>query len=123
MKLDSQRKPRILIVEDEPMIALDLEDMLADADFEIAGVAATLETALHFIENRSFDAALLDANLNGTSAAPAAAALQARSLPYVVLSGYSTGQQPPALRQAVVLTKPVDPALVVQALRNILPVP
>ena len=123
MKLDSQRKPRILIVEDEPMIALDLEDMLADADFEIAGVAATLETALHFIENRSFDAALLDANLNGTSAAPAAAALQARSLPYVVLSGYSTGQQPLALRQAVLLTKPVDPALVVQALRNILPVP
>ena len=120
MKPGPQPKARILIVEDEPMIALDLEDMLADADFEIAGVVSTLEAALRFIENHAFDAAILDANLGGASAAPAAAALAARSLPYVVLSGYSSAQHPVALREAVLLTKPVDPVLVIQALRNFL---
>ena len=118
----TQPKPRILIVEDEPIIALDLEDMLADADFDIAGTASTVETALRLIESRSFDAAILDANLCGVSAAPVAAALQARGLPYVVLSGYSTEQHPQALRRAVLLMKPADPTLIIQTLRNLLPV-
>ena len=121
MTARTQPKPRILIVEDEPMIALDLEDLLADADFEIAGVVSTVETALRFVANIAIDAVVLDANLGGTSAAPVALALLARRLPYVVLSGYSAQQHPAALRDAVFLIKPVDPASVIEALRNILP--
>ena len=120
MKPGPQPKARILIVEDEPMIALDLEDMLADADFEIAGVAASVEKALQFIDSRVFDFAVLDVNLGGFSARPAALALLACGVPYVVMSGYSTGQQPVVLRNAVLLTKPVEPARIIQALRNLL---
>ena len=76
--LDCERQARILIVEDEPMLAFVLEETLIDAGFEIAGVAGRLETALAMIDSEVFDAAVLDANLAGVSAGQAAAALTAR---------------------------------------------
>lgn len=122
MTADIQQKPRVLIVEDEPLIALDLEELLTDANFEICGIASTVVSALHYIDSRSFDVAIVDANLRGVSAAPVAEALQARHLPFAVMSGYSIDQQSQALRQAVLLTKPADPARIIHTLRALLPV-
>jgi CheY-like chemotaxis protein len=112
---------RILIVEDEPVLAFALEELLVEAGFGIAGVAARLESALEIIESGLCDAAILDANLAGVSAGPAASALTARGLPFFVLSGYSPEQQASAFRGAVHLQKPCRPELVIQALRSILP--
>ena len=89
-------QPRILIVEDEAILALLLEEFLVDAGFEIAGVAGRLETALALIKQGQFDAAILDANLAGVSSGPAAAALTAGGVPFIVVSGYLPEQQPGA---------------------------
>ena len=91
MTLDSQAR-RILIVEDEPMLAYAIEESVIEAGFLIAGVTGRLETALAIIESGVCDAAILDANLKGISAGPAASALKALGIPFIILSGYSRDQ-------------------------------
>ena len=113
--------PRILIVEDEAMIVFMLEDLLAEAGFEIAGVATTLDLALSLIETCGCDAAILDANLAGVSSAPAALALTARAIPYLVVSGYSAAQQDDAYAAGVYVAKPFKTETLLAALWSILP--
>ena len=113
--------PRVLIVEDEPVLAFALEELLTDAGFEIIGVATRLDRAFAIIESGVCDAAILDTNLAGESAAPAASALTARGVPFLVLSGYSPDQQNGAFVGALHLQKPCQPERLIQALRSILP--
>jgi CheY-like chemotaxis protein len=119
MIADSTPKTRILIVEDEPMIALDLQDLLVDAGFEVVGVAGRLEKALALIESTDIDAAVVDANLAGVSASPAAAALVTLGIPVVVLSGYSFAQQQHAFSGGHFLQKPCRPARLIDALNHL----
>ncbi len=112
---------RILLIEDEPILAFALEEYLLETGFEIAGVAGRLETALALINNGDFDAVVLDANLAGVSAAPAATALRARGSPFIVISGYSSDQQHSAFQGALCLQKPCQPADLVRALNSVLP--
>ena len=113
--------PRVLIVEDEPMIIFMLEDLLTEAGFEIAGVATTLESALSLIETCTFDAVLLDSNLAGVSSAPVALTLSARAIPFLVVSGYATSQQSAAYSGGVHISKPFEPKALIEALASILP--
>ena len=103
---DKLQAPRILIVEDEPMLALTLENLLVNAGFAIAGVAGRLEKALGLIESVACDAAILDANLACVSASPVAVALDARGVPFIVLSGYSPEQLQGVFPGANFLRKP-----------------
>jgi DNA-binding response OmpR family regulator len=118
--LDNQNR-RILIVEDDPFLAFALEDLLIEAGFEIAGVATRLEKALAIIESGIYDAVILDANLAGVSAGPAASALAARGHPFLILSGYSRDQLSGAFSEALCLQKPCSPDRLIEALRSILP--
>jgi CheY-like chemotaxis protein len=118
---EDQQKASILIIEDEPVLAFALEDFLIDSGFRIAGVAGRLETALTMIESAVFDAAILDANLAGADASPAASALKARELPFIVVSGYLPSQQPRAFAGALCLQKPYSSERLIQALHTILP--
>ena len=86
------QRPRILIVEDEPLIALGIQDLLQSAGFEVVGMAGKLEKALRLISLANFDAAIVDANLAGVRSTPAAIALVELGLPFIVLSGYSAVQ-------------------------------
>src|SRR4249920_359208 len=79
------------------MIALGLQDLLIASGFKVAGVAAKLAKALAMIELGALDAAIVDANLGGVSASPAGAALDAKELPYLLLSGYSAKHHAEAL--------------------------
>lgn len=117
----NERQARILIVEDEPMLAFVLEEVLIEEGFEIAGVAGRLETALAMIESEPFDVAILDANLAGVSAGPAASALTVRGTPFIVVSGYLPEQQQSAFSGAPRLQKPCQPDALIAALRGILP--
>jgi DNA-binding response OmpR family regulator len=121
MPTDKQQHTRILIIEDDPTMAHDLQDLLVEAGFEIAGVAGKLEKALALIESGACDAAIVDANLAGVSASPAASALTARGLPFIVLSGYSREQLQGAYPGALLIQKPCRPAQLFQALDTILP--
>jgi DNA-binding response OmpR family regulator len=119
MLVDKQLHARILIVEDEPMIAFTLQDLLVEAGFKVTYVAGKLGKALELIESASCDAAIVDANLAGVSASPVALALAARGLPFIVLSGYSPEQLQGAFPAALFMKKPCRPAKIIQALKSI----
>ena len=79
--------PRILIVEDEPIVAINYAAILRQAGIEVVGPVGTLEQALHVIERESLTGALLDLTLFGQSAEPIAVALIERKVPFVIVSG------------------------------------
>jgi DNA-binding response OmpR family regulator len=110
---------RILIIEDEPMMALDLQELLEDAGFEVVGIAGRLDKALAIIGTTNIDAAIVDANLAGVSSSPAAEALVERHTPFIVLSGYSVMQQSSLFPPAPFLQKPCRPEEVITALKAI----
>jgi DNA-binding response OmpR family regulator len=115
------RQVRVLIVEDEPLVAADLQIILVDAGFQISGVATRLSKALSLIETVACDVAIVDANLAGSSAGPAAAALAARGLPFIVLSGYTRGQLESEFSSGSFVQKPYRSVELVNRLRAILP--
>ncbi len=118
--VDPAEPARVLIVEDEPLVAENLRDDLVEAGFEVVGVAPRVESALKLIEGTGFDVAIIDANLAGTSAAPAAAALSARGLPFMVLSGYAREQLQREFSEAVYIQKPYRVRKLIDALNSLL---
>ena len=118
--VDPAEPARVIIVEDEPLVAENLRDDLVEAGFEVVGVAPRVESALELIEGTGFDVAILDANLAGTSAAPAAAALSARGLPFMVLSGYAREQLQREFSEAVYIQKPYRVRKLIDALNSLL---
>lgn len=79
---------KILVVEDEWMIAQHLAMLLEDLEFEVVGPVSNVADALGKIETEQIDCALLDANLNGNSSAPIADAMIARGAPFIMVTGY-----------------------------------
>ena len=79
---------RILVVEDEMMVLMAMEDMLADLGCESVAVAATVDQALALIDAQGFDAAMLDVNLNGKRSYPVADVLVTRGVPFAFSTGY-----------------------------------
>ena len=75
---------RLLVVEDEYLIAMLLEDMLLELNCVVAGIAAKPAQALELLETTEIDAAVLDVNLDGTDSFGVAAALKERKLPYLL---------------------------------------
>ena len=78
---------RVLVVEDEMLVAMMIEDMLADLGCQSVTSAATVDKALALIEAQVFDAAMLDMNLNGNDSQPVADALAARGIAFVCSTG------------------------------------
>ena len=98
---------RVLVVEDEYMVADHIAMLLGDLGCELAGIAATVDQALELVRCERLDGVLLDGNLNGDSSAPVAVELRSRSIPFVVATGY--GQlvfETEALNGAPRLAKP-----------------
>jgi len=111
---------RILVVEDELLILMMIEDMLADLGCESVATAATVDKALALIDAEVFDAAMLDMNLNGNTSHSVAEALVARGVPFV----YSTGNKGDAVsdgyRDRPVLKKPFKYSELVEILTRLL---
>ena len=108
---------RILIVDDEPIIALSLEEVLVDAGFNVAAVAYKIEKALAVIEGSGCDAAIIDVNLAGVNSSQIATALTLRGLPFIVLSGYSSEQLLSEFPGAIFMQKPCRPTRLIEAVR------
>ena len=79
-------RPRVLVVEDEPLVALDIAQVLRDADFEVLGPVRSVAPALSLIEESGCDAAVLDINLGGETSEPIAWKLLAKGIRFVTLS-------------------------------------
>ncbi|HZF76092.1 MAG TPA: response regulator [Acetobacteraceae bacterium] len=101
---------RILVVEDEALVAMLVEDALMDAGFGIIGPAATVEEAMRLLNDERPDAVVLDLNLAGETSTPVADELAARGIPYVIATGYGAAGLPAGHQKAVVLAKPYDPS-------------
>lgn len=99
-------KRRILVVEDEMLIGMLLEDMLADLGHEVAAIVPRLKEALAAVERETFDLAILDVHLHGESAFPVAEALIAKGRPFVFATGYGERGLPDTYRGRPVLQKP-----------------
>ncbi|HEY1736605.1 MAG TPA: response regulator [Methylovirgula sp.] len=114
-------QPKIFIVEDEPLIALMLADMLADLDFTIAATAAQVPEALAILnDNIAMDAALLDVNLGSQKIDPVADLLAARGTPFVFTTGYGNAGVPAGHIGRPILQKPFHIDDLAAALRNVL---
>jgi CheY-like chemotaxis protein len=115
---DPQR-PRVLVVEDEFLVSIDLQQMLAQLGCEVVGPCGDLESALQAAKARALDLALLDVNIRGRPVTPVADALTARAVPFVFCTGYRldplAGRYPSALR----LMKPFQIADLAAALRRV----
>lgn len=111
---------RILIIEDELLIAMVLEETLEDAGATVVGMAGCVAEALVLVEREEFDAAVLDARLDDDPVTAVADALDAGAIPFVFHSGYGPEHLPQQHRHRPLLRKPSDPTAVVLALRNAL---
>jgi CheY-like chemotaxis protein len=110
---------RVLVVEDELLVALDIESIVIEAGMAVIGPASTAAEALRLIETTAFEAALIDANLNGEPIDEVAGALSERGIPFAYVTGYGR-ESLPAAHPAPIVTKPFDAAQLVAAVRRLL---
>ncbi|HEU0162016.1 MAG TPA: response regulator [Rhizomicrobium sp.] len=111
--------PRVLVVEDEMTVAMLIEDMVTELDYEIAGVAPRLEDAMHLLDSDTFDVAMLDVHLNGKTVFPFAAALKAREIPFLFATAYGARGIPEEFAGHIVLQKPFGPVELRRALTTL----
>lgn len=116
----SVQNARVLVVEDEPLVAMDVASALSDAGCEVVGPAATLEKAAALVEAGGIDAALLDANLAGDPVDSLAADLSRRQVPFAFLTGYGREGVPQEHREAPLLEKPFSSRQLLAVLGQIL---
>ena len=110
---------RVLVVEDEALVAMLVEDELRDAGAEVLGPAPTVDHALRLIEAAAADggisAAVLDINLGGRHVAPVADRLAALGVPFLFATGYGARRDVAGHDAAPVLEKPFDTERLVAA--------
>jgi CheY-like chemotaxis protein len=109
---------RVLVVEDDPLVAMLLVDMLEAIGCEIAAVASRLDDALEKAQHLSFDLAILDVNLDGANTFRVAELLSKRAIGFVFATGYGKACLPADLTDAPVLQKPFVERDVARALRR-----
>lgn len=111
---------RLLLVEDEYLLALYLSDLLEDMGAEVLGPVACVSDALDLIDKApEIDAAILDVNLGGEAVFPVADALLARHVPFAFASGFDPELMPQRFRDIDVCQKPIDEAVVKQAIARL----
>ncbi len=114
--------PRIMIVEDEALVALMVEDLLTDFGCQISGSFGAVDEALAYLKDAAvpppeLDGAVLDVNIGGTMVFPVAERLRAAGIPFVFATGYGALPRP-GFEEITVLNKPINPALLKTAVER-----
>jgi CheY-like chemotaxis protein len=97
---------RILVVEDEMLVALLLQTLLEEFGHRIVGPVAQLDAAIEMAEREPVDLAILDVNINGAEVYPVAATLQSRNIPFLFVTGYGRTSLREPYRNRPALQKP-----------------
>jgi DNA-binding response OmpR family regulator len=111
---------RVLLVEDEAIIALAIEDMLREIGCEVVGPALDVTRGEQLAKDAALDAAVLDINLGGRMSHSIAQILRARRLPFCFSTGYASAEIPAGFESIQVLQKPYDIASLRSALVQLL---
>jgi CheY-like chemotaxis protein len=123
MTVDQPRAAaRVLVVEDEFLLACSLEDDLTAFGYAVVGPVSSVAAARERIGRETVDAAVLDVNLSGAMVFPLADELVALRIPIIFLSGYGLAVIPDRFRSLPRLAKPGDPNALDRELRKVLPV-
>ena len=104
---DAEGKRCILLVEDEPLVAMMMNGFLDQLDCRVVGPCNTPFEALAFLKENAVDAAILDINLGGETVYPVADALARLSVPFVFVTGYGGESVDSRFSQVKRLEKPV----------------
>jgi CheY-like chemotaxis protein len=107
---------RVMLVEDESLIAMLLEDMLGELGHVVVGPYGDLKKAIDAAAGEILHMAILDININGGDTFPIADVLAARNIPFAFSTGYSRSSLPLQYREGFVLQKPFR----IQDLRNVI---
>ena len=111
---------RVLVVEDEYLLAEDLRDVLQAAGAAVIGPFPTVSEAIDYLRaGAEPDIAILDVNLRGANIFPVAEALDARQIPFIFTTGYEQEYVPEQFSQAAHLEKPVAAAKVAALIREL----
>lgn len=97
---------RVLIVEDDVMLAIDLAEQLSDLGYVVIGPCMSSDHALHVLDEKGCDVAVLDISLGAETSEPVALELGKADVPFVVASGYSIDQWPPVFKGKAAVNKP-----------------
>jgi DNA-binding response OmpR family regulator len=118
VKGSGRSKLRVLVLEDEYLIAQMIEDLLAEAGCQVVGTAARLADALALADPRRVDLVLLDVNIGGEMAFPLVERLERSGIPLVFLTGYGRSILPEAHAGHPVVSKPFSAQQLLQAIRQ-----
>jgi DNA-binding response OmpR family regulator len=113
---------RVLIVEDEMLLAMNLEDMLQELGHEVVAVATRIPQALTLAANSEIDFAILDLNLSGELSFPIADTLRNRAVPFMFSTGYGSHGLIDSYRSEYVLAKPYVIRALEKAINSIMTV-
>jgi DNA-binding response OmpR family regulator len=108
---------RVLVVEDQAPIALQLEDMLVESECQVVGPASRVGQALRLLGENVVDAAVLDLNVAGELVYPVADALDARGLPYIFATGYDPSDVSGRYGHRNIVQKPFSRRVFLEAFR------
>ena len=112
------RNLRILVVEDEPLVSMELVDALEEADSFVVGPARSVQEAIDLAHTRNLDAAVLDIELRGEPIYPAADLLIARGVPFIFTTGHDLDVIPTRFGDIPFVSKPTPADEVLLALAN-----
>jgi PAS domain S-box-containing protein len=101
-------RPRVLLVEDEALVAMMIQECLGDLGYQVVGPIATATEAAVRAQDGNFEAAVLDINLGDGAVYPIADLLTARGVPFVFVTGYDAESVEPRFRDTPILQKPIE---------------
>jgi DNA-binding response OmpR family regulator len=113
------KKPKVLVLEDQWLIAAQLEDMLTESGFDVVGPVSSIAEATRLAETETFDAAILDVSLHNGASLPFAETLQVQAVPFLFMTGYGAPDLPPTFRTGVILQKPISKRELVGAVNSL----
>ena len=112
---------RILIVEDEPIVALNYAAILQEAGYESVGPVGSIKKGLDLIAFEELDGAVLDIDISGVPVDPIIMALRAKQVPYVFVSAYPEREE--LYGNAMFVKKPCTAAELIDAVKRLVPRP
>lgn len=106
--MDEDTGMKVLIVEDEALVAIDLAMRVEDLGQEVVGPVSSLESGLAAAEEEALDFALIDINLRGKQSTPIARRLQSRGVPFVFVTGYDSPKIESHFPGKEIIAKPIS---------------